>query len=419
MSAFLLYLTDYVVLTGTLARVLLFECKGCGLIRGVLTKEGSAMCNFTRSILYSTMVLAAGLVAIFSIYNSVSVSPDGSAVSQISPAAGDSTLGVSYSESSETLEHSTPETGDTNLRGVVDDINSAIDSQPAEDIELDDVKEKSAIESDQHGSYEVAVRDWDDVKDFYDHKRIGKFEDRPIHDEQETGANTGTPDVNPPIPFDDMTPEEQDQYIESTMGQNPDAYSDSVLNEALDGQTLDEYTDQQTQAAMDAMGEELEDDPAPENTAEYQEAEANFDKALTENRGSDEVKAEGAANLSEHSVQQDLSDSANSDPAYNVPADSHTVTETVTYEDPDSPTGYRTETITTTQSTGQTCEETGDPDNPLDCRPTTIRDDFTEESGQRIYEEWVDDGRTRTTSRPATIEDIINREAEGSIERNY
>lgn len=48
------------------------------------------MSNFTKSILYSTTVLAAGLVAIFAIYNSVTEPSDGFSVSEIAPAAGDS-----------------------------------------------------------------------------------------------------------------------------------------------------------------------------------------------------------------------------------------------------------------------------------------------------------------------------------------
>ena len=54
------------------------------------------MSNFTRSILYSTSVLVAGLVAIFAIYNDVANAPDAAAVAQISPAAGGSDLGITY-----------------------------------------------------------------------------------------------------------------------------------------------------------------------------------------------------------------------------------------------------------------------------------------------------------------------------------
>ena len=42
------------------------------------------MNNFTKSIVYSGVVMAAGLVAIFAVYNNM----DGSSVSSIEPAAG-------------------------------------------------------------------------------------------------------------------------------------------------------------------------------------------------------------------------------------------------------------------------------------------------------------------------------------------
>ena len=56
------------------------------------------MSNFTKSVLYSTTVLAAGLIAIFSIYNNVSTSKDEISMANISPAAGESTLGINFGE---------------------------------------------------------------------------------------------------------------------------------------------------------------------------------------------------------------------------------------------------------------------------------------------------------------------------------
>lgn len=54
------------------------------------------MSNFTRSILYSTIVLVAGLVSIVAIYNNVTMSPNASDYAQIAPTAGESTLGIHY-----------------------------------------------------------------------------------------------------------------------------------------------------------------------------------------------------------------------------------------------------------------------------------------------------------------------------------
>tara|TARA_R110001592_G_scaffold79054_5_gene236786 strand:+ start:2007 stop:3068 length:1062 start_codon:yes stop_codon:yes gene_type:complete len=54
------------------------------------------MSNFTKSIVYSTTVLAAGVVAIFAIYNNVSTDTDGAAVAGITPAAGTSTIGINF-----------------------------------------------------------------------------------------------------------------------------------------------------------------------------------------------------------------------------------------------------------------------------------------------------------------------------------
>ena len=69
------------------------------------------MSNFTKSIVYSTTVLAAGVVAIFAIYNNVSTSPDGSSVADITPAAGVSSIGIGYDKAienvSNTIEAST------------------------------------------------------------------------------------------------------------------------------------------------------------------------------------------------------------------------------------------------------------------------------------------------------------------------
>ncbi len=57
------------------------------------------MSNFTKSILYSTTVLAAGLVAIFAIYNNVTTDQSGSSLAQITPAAGEeSSVAAEYDQ---------------------------------------------------------------------------------------------------------------------------------------------------------------------------------------------------------------------------------------------------------------------------------------------------------------------------------
>ena len=67
------------------------------------------MNNFTKSIVYSGVVLAAGLVAIFAIYNNISGTND---VSYIEPAAGtESAEGVS--EGISDISNSVTETSGT------------------------------------------------------------------------------------------------------------------------------------------------------------------------------------------------------------------------------------------------------------------------------------------------------------------
>lgn len=53
------------------------------------------MNNFTKSILYSTTVLAVGLVAIFAIYDNVTQNQIAS-VAEIAPAAGESDFGIRF-----------------------------------------------------------------------------------------------------------------------------------------------------------------------------------------------------------------------------------------------------------------------------------------------------------------------------------
>ncbi len=59
------------------------------------------MKNFSKSVLYSTAVLAVGLVGIFTIYNNVEPSNDGISMASIAPASGQSDLGVNFGEALE------------------------------------------------------------------------------------------------------------------------------------------------------------------------------------------------------------------------------------------------------------------------------------------------------------------------------
>ncbi len=68
-------------------------------------QEGSVvMSNFTKSVMYSTTVLAAGLVAIMAIYNSIPSTPEDSMTyANMSPAAGVSAsdIGVNFENDAE------------------------------------------------------------------------------------------------------------------------------------------------------------------------------------------------------------------------------------------------------------------------------------------------------------------------------
>ncbi len=91
------------------------------------------MSNFTRSILYSTSVLVAGLVAIFAIYSNIATTPNGSNVAQISPAAGGSDLGISIntpmdnmSSDAQSLIGPASYDADDAMQKAVDQIDSTI-----------------------------------------------------------------------------------------------------------------------------------------------------------------------------------------------------------------------------------------------------------------------------------------------------
>lgn len=66
------------------------------------------MNNFTKSILYSTTVLAAGLVAIFAIYDGVTKDA-GVQVAAVEPAAGESDFGIQFDSETNALKTTTDE----------------------------------------------------------------------------------------------------------------------------------------------------------------------------------------------------------------------------------------------------------------------------------------------------------------------
>ncbi len=113
------------------------------------------MSNFTKSILYSTTVLAAGLVAIFAIYNNVTTSPDGGVFAGLAPAAGEqsgeSDLGINFEaefkkaedavESVSTdIQQKTTSAVENNLADIA---TQAGDSVPEATAGLEDLAEKA------------------------------------------------------------------------------------------------------------------------------------------------------------------------------------------------------------------------------------------------------------------------------------
>jgi len=116
------------------------------------------MSNFTRSILYSTSVLVAGLVAIFAIYSNVATTPNGSNVAQISPAAGGSDLGISINTPMDDIASDAqsligPEADDA-MHKAVDQIDSTINEFEA--IEGSTNGEKGSSYHDGQQSFELA-----------------------------------------------------------------------------------------------------------------------------------------------------------------------------------------------------------------------------------------------------------------------
>lgn len=86
------------------------------------------MSNFTKSILYSTTVLAAGLVAIFAIYNNVTTSKDGTSVASIAPASGENSLGVNFGETVNSISAGAAEAMKSAGESVTDTAASAMET---------------------------------------------------------------------------------------------------------------------------------------------------------------------------------------------------------------------------------------------------------------------------------------------------
>lgn len=108
------------------------------------------MSNFTKSILYSTTVLAVGLIAIFAIYDVVSMQKQGGqAVTAIEPAAGDGTsqIGIDANAMSESLNDIRTSAGDTleEAQEEVAEMKEALESIENQDIQK---TEKPIIDTD-------------------------------------------------------------------------------------------------------------------------------------------------------------------------------------------------------------------------------------------------------------------------------
>lgn len=69
------------------------------------------MSDFSKSIVYSGLVLVAGLIAVFAISSNMTTSPDGASFATIEPAAGDATAEPTMEATQE--ETSAAETGVT------------------------------------------------------------------------------------------------------------------------------------------------------------------------------------------------------------------------------------------------------------------------------------------------------------------
>ena len=102
------------------------------------------MNNFTKSIVYSGVVLAAGLVAIFAIYNNMGI--DANNVSYIEPAAGDETSLETVNEAIEAIPEaleSGVETLQETAIEIYDTTEDALTPSPAENA-LEDAADDAA-----------------------------------------------------------------------------------------------------------------------------------------------------------------------------------------------------------------------------------------------------------------------------------
>ena len=97
------------------------------------------MSSFTKSILYSTTVLVAGLVATFTIYNNATTtSEDGAAVANISPAAGENAIIAELNDIITTAE-SMQDTAADSIAAPLNDIETSAGS--IDDV-INDTREK-------------------------------------------------------------------------------------------------------------------------------------------------------------------------------------------------------------------------------------------------------------------------------------
>ncbi len=100
------------------------------------------MNNFTKSVMYSTTVLAVGLVAMFAIYSNISPNDGSSSIANISPAAGGaSDLGVNFDDALSNSDYAFEEVMDE-VKEIVQDEDTLKDNAKESAISMGDAMKK-------------------------------------------------------------------------------------------------------------------------------------------------------------------------------------------------------------------------------------------------------------------------------------
>lgn len=126
------------------------------------------MNNFTKSIVYSGVVLAAGLVAIFAIYNNMGAT--GSSMANLEPAAGETSMMVSeeeampgYETMAESMNEMSAEAGDMAHDAMEATEDAAHDAMEATEDAAHDAME--AVEETTEDAVEAAEEMAEDTMD--------------------------------------------------------------------------------------------------------------------------------------------------------------------------------------------------------------------------------------------------------------